>query len=620
MLNKRQNIRKRAGIFGSLMILALNLACIKIAAAEGPTLKLLTAVSNDGLHWTKTGRSVADNATSPGVMVDGGQIWLYYIKTQVTAAAPNGKPGSGLFLVLLNPDGSIRIPERAVNVTGLGINTAMDADVQRLPDGRYRMLFYLSPPTGEDGLLRRDSEQFIIASAVSPDGINFTREQDHALKYSKVMDPSSIRATDGTYRLFNSYSKGTDRRTAMSVSSDGVNYNFSGYVSAKSPSGKYAWLPNIVSKPAGGYRLYFTSNDFPINVCASSTSDFVHWTDEGQVLDDAGSMAVASIGGKYLMFYSAADFNGSAPPPGADKLIPLAYNAASVPAIAVRGTNNALYYRSITGTFQNLGGGLASEPKFVKDSQGNTIIFVRGGDNALYYRTPVSGWVGLAGALSSDPEPILGTDGQIYIFARGPGNALGYRTLSQPWQYLGGSVSSNPHAVIGSDNKIYIFVRGGDGAAYYRTLQSAWQSLGGVLASDPIVAAGADGAIYVFARDPHNVYIYRSLTAGWQSLGGIFSSAPSVVRGPDGKFTIFGRGGDNALYFRTLSQSWSSLGGSLSEDPTAIMGSDGLPYIFARNSAGDLQYRALANPSPLAWISLGGALVGSPSVSLGIDK
>lgn len=123
------------------------------------------------------------------------------------------------------------------------------------------------------------------------------------------------------------------------------------------------------------------------------------------------------------------------------------------------------------------------------------MVFVRGSDNALWYRsfdgTSWGGWKSLGGVLSDDPDGAT-LSGNAYVFVRGTDNKLWYQkfdgTSWSGWTTLGGVLNSAPGASSWS-GKIYVFVRGTDNALWYRTYDGAswsgWTSLGGVLTSGP---------------------------------------------------------------------------------------------------------------------------------------
>jgi hypothetical protein len=112
-------------------------------------------------------------------------------------------------------------------------------------------------------------------------------------------------------------------------------------------------------------------------------------------------------------------------------------------------------------------------------------MFARGTDNALWYRTLTGDWKPLGGGLTSGPAAT--TFGkELYIFVRGTDKAIWYRTLTKTWASAGGLCTSAP-AVSTAGTKLELFVRGGDKHLYQREYDPAtskwtdWKGLGGII-------------------------------------------------------------------------------------------------------------------------------------------
>lgn len=133
--------------------------------------------------------------------------------------------------------------------------------VVKLPDGRYRM-YYQSNPLPD--LATKEEPKFHVRSAISNDGVNFTREGVR-IEISSVDSNSPLKlAGHGTYFLA---SDGTcvgifsgnfkdemgPSELVMATSSDGLSFPYSNIKRLYED-----WHDPIVIKVEGGYRMYAT--------------------------------------------------------------------------------------------------------------------------------------------------------------------------------------------------------------------------------------------------------------------------------------------------------------------------------------------------------------------------
>ena len=114
-----------------------------------------------------------------------------------------------------------------------------DAEVVKLPDGRYRMYYGLDP--------RTYPENINIVSAVSSDGLNWAPEPGTRLPegYTFAM-ASVIELPDGRWRMY--YNSGGIR---SSISDDGINFQAEGLRLETDHQG-----PSVIRLDDGRYRMY----------------------------------------------------------------------------------------------------------------------------------------------------------------------------------------------------------------------------------------------------------------------------------------------------------------------------------------------------------------------------
>ncbi|MBZ9572280.1 hypothetical protein KJA15_03045 [Patescibacteria group bacterium] len=121
-----------------------------------------------------------------------------------------------------------------------------DAEVVKLPDGRYRMYYGLDP--------RTYPENINIVSAISSDGLNWTSEPGTRLPegFNYAM-PSVIELPDGRFRMY--YNSGGIQ---SAISNDGLNFQVEGLRLVTDLVG-----PTVIRLDDGRYRMYLQDCDEP---------------------------------------------------------------------------------------------------------------------------------------------------------------------------------------------------------------------------------------------------------------------------------------------------------------------------------------------------------------------
>ncbi|MDP2916408.1 MAG: sialidase family protein [Dehalococcoidia bacterium] len=218
---------------------------------------ILSAISQDGITFRKeTGVRVPSGSPgSPEMIVSDptlvtqkdGRMRMYY----KSASGPGG-PGQSVHSIYsaISTDG-LRFEKEGIRIDSQQTPDRGWASVPEaivLPDGRVR-LYYVS-----DGL---DVKHGIV-SAISDDGLNFTREET---KLTGFVDPAVLRLADGSYLMlavafpFGSGSRLTDAAPGIYsfLSEDGINFKDRELVLA----GENNIDPAIVDLGDGAYRVYY---------------------------------------------------------------------------------------------------------------------------------------------------------------------------------------------------------------------------------------------------------------------------------------------------------------------------------------------------------------------------
>jgi outer membrane protein assembly factor BamB len=271
--------------------------------------------SDDGLAWTRANRALTDQAGVPDAIVDDeGTLRVYYV-TWCPQEVHNQT------VVALSADAGQTWSYRPVTINGLdaGQPSAVDPDIVRTDDGRWR-LYFTSAPASPGATPR-------TYSAISDDGFTFELEDGYRfyVEGKEVLDPSLIQIGD-VWHLFAGGAVTTPRYNWHATSTDGLNFT---------PQDDFGvaglTMANGLAVP-GGYRFYGFRNTAPqpaiqppnhlsapqsngAEILSIFTTDGVTWTAEpGVRLAPDASATLEALGvadpavalladGRYIMIY-----------------------------------------------------------------------------------------------------------------------------------------------------------------------------------------------------------------------------------------------------------------------------------------------------------------------------
>jgi hypothetical protein len=196
--------------------------------------------------------------------------------------------------------------------SGSRLEDAGVPSILRLEDGRFRL--YYGGPGG-------------ILSAISQDGLNFTKEASVRVSSGSagspemiVSDPTLVKLKDGRIRMYYKGATGGGgpgqavHSIFSAISSDGLSFEKEGIRidSQQTPDDGWASVPEAILLSDGRVRIYYVSDgpDVRHGIVSAISEDGLSFTREGPVLSGFVDPAVIRLAsGNYLMLAVAFPFS-----------------------------------------------------------------------------------------------------------------------------------------------------------------------------------------------------------------------------------------------------------------------------------------------------------------------
>jgi hypothetical protein len=247
------------------------------------------ATSTDGVNFARDDRVLLEHASVPDATIGpDGKTWIYFV---------NGRLGQhAVFVARLEGD-AFQIFD-CVRIDGKVNPNAVDPDIIKLADGRYRLFYYQG---WFDGTPEPPGSLHPIYSAVSDDGVHF-KSEGKVFEQEKIMDPSVAILADGSWLM----SLNGGEKTLLASSVDGKFFSSTG-------TEFEAAISELHSFDGGKtVRLYLaTSSGLKIK---KSTDGGKNWVDEGTAnVGGADPSLVEEPSGGYTLFVKSIA-EGSKPP------------------------------------------------------------------------------------------------------------------------------------------------------------------------------------------------------------------------------------------------------------------------------------------------------------------
>jgi hypothetical protein len=226
--------------------------------------KVFKDISSDGLNFTQKGTMIIDKASVPDV-VKGSDNKLY-----IYAVDGAGRSDSGVMVAISSDNGtswkqgSVQIKSESEGMSA--------ADPQAiLQDNGSIRLFYLVAtglPDKKNGQpINLNQGTFMIKSALSQDGVNFTEEE--GIRYQsigeQITDPDVIKINNKWYMYL---AKGPE--LIVTVSSDGNTFKFLQSIRQNGSVSKTVPVDN------NQFRQYFCRD----GISSATSADGLNWTDD----------------------------------------------------------------------------------------------------------------------------------------------------------------------------------------------------------------------------------------------------------------------------------------------------------------------------------------------------
>lgn len=222
--------------------------------------RLLLAVSDDGLQFTRLNQIVTDQADVPDLLAHDGWLYLYY--TGWTVGEDTNRS-----CVAISDDNGANWIYKKLNLTGFeGMSDPVDPEIQMLPDGIFRL--YLTAQGPDDPYPRTHY-------AHSANGVDFIYQGVAFVRDGEILDPSIIQVGE----KWHLYAGGIPQTNLHAISDNGTDFSLVDTFQVSVGGNDYL-LDNGIPID-DGYR-YFGFYDFGFDIRAFHSPDGYNWQPTNQ--------------------------------------------------------------------------------------------------------------------------------------------------------------------------------------------------------------------------------------------------------------------------------------------------------------------------------------------------
>lgn len=261
-------------------------ACPTLEAGDPTQLashRIQRASSTDGLTFTPDNNVLLSAASVPdAVYGPDGKIWVYFV---------NGNRGQhAVFIARMSPADTKLETFDCIRINGKIEPNAVDPDIVKLADGRYRLFYFKGWFMPGNGTPQTSHPMY---SAISDDGIHFTIEQK-LIEVDNATDPTAVQLGDGSWLM----AMAGPQQVFLASSSDGKSFSLT---TKEFGSG----IPELHRFKDGTIRLYVTGLS---GLIIYKSSDGKEWVEEKKTtLPGADPSMLLNPDGTYYMYYKSFD-------------------------------------------------------------------------------------------------------------------------------------------------------------------------------------------------------------------------------------------------------------------------------------------------------------------------
>ncbi|HUY85300.1 MAG TPA: exo-alpha-sialidase [Candidatus Dormibacteraeota bacterium] len=229
-----------------------------------------TATSTDGIHFTSTNNKIAEHASVPdAIKLSSGQLVFY--------AVDGAQRSSSGALMGVSDDGGKTWKLGSLQLSGGGQGGMADPQVVMADNGQLR-IYYTTFPGGPPapGQPPGGSGPNIIDSAVSSDGIHFTKEPGDRIARDQITDPDIVKIGNTWFMYL---AQGPEQIYATSPAGNG-SFTYQGVIRSGGSVSK------TLAVGSGQYRQFYCNQN---EIQSQTSTDGINWSGTATSLTNSGS-------------------------------------------------------------------------------------------------------------------------------------------------------------------------------------------------------------------------------------------------------------------------------------------------------------------------------------------
>lgn len=249
-----------------------------------------TATSTDGVNFSATGNKIAEHASVPDIIkLPSGQLVFYAVD-----GAKRSKSG---ILMGVSKDSGKTWTLGSMQLSGAGSGIA-DPEVTMADNGQLRLYYLVFP--GPPAAGQPPASTDTVDSALSSDGIHFTKESGDRFEYAQITDPDVIKIGSSWFMYS---AKGQTELYATASTANG-SFSYKGVIRTTGAVSK------TIAASNGQYRQFYCGQG---GIASQTSNDGITWGDTVTSLSGSGGKItcdpspVQLDANNWLMVYKVAN-------------------------------------------------------------------------------------------------------------------------------------------------------------------------------------------------------------------------------------------------------------------------------------------------------------------------